>query len=50
VDVAEGESVDHVVILYTAQEIAATWTCIKCCYFNPPLACCCKEKDEYMDE
>jgi hypothetical protein len=47
VDVAEGESIDNVVIVFGeyVEEITVTWGCIKCCYHSPPLACCCKVKE-----
>jgi hypothetical protein len=49
VELPVGITADNIIVLYGV-EVPATWTCIKCCYAAPPLACCCKVKDEAGDE
>lgn len=44
VDIADWTVINNVVLL-AADGNPANWGCIKCCYADPPLACCCKPKD-----
>jgi hypothetical protein len=41
-----GETTGSVTIAFTTAPVPADWSCIKCCYSDPPLACCCKPKED----
>jgi hypothetical protein len=44
------ESIDQAVILFGPPTVPATLGCIKCCWMDPPMACCCKIKEDFKED